>query len=41
MKNYSYRSRLAREKLGWEPTTTLEQGLEPTIAYFEQLLSRK
>jgi len=29
---------LARAELGWEPTVTLEQGLEPTIAYFRQLL---
>ena len=31
---------LAREKLGWEPTTTLENGLSKTIAYFEELLRR-
>lgn len=30
--------RLAREQLGWEPTVKLEQGLNSTIAYFEQLL---
>ena len=30
--------RLAREAIGWEPSITLEQGLKPTIAYFEQLL---
>ena len=30
---------LAREQLGWEPTVNLEEGLKPTIAYFEQLLS--
>ena len=29
---------LAREKLGWEPKVKLEEGLRPTIAYFEQLL---
>jgi UDP-glucuronate decarboxylase len=29
---------LARSKLDWKPTITLEQGLEPTIAYFRQLL---
>jgi UDP-glucuronate decarboxylase len=29
---------LAREKLGWEPTITLEQGLPKTVAYFSQLL---
>ena len=27
---------LAREKLNWEPTVQLTQGLEKTIAYFEQ-----
>jgi UDP-glucuronate decarboxylase len=30
---------LAREKLGWQPTVPLEEGLKRTIAYFEQLLS--
>jgi UDP-glucuronate decarboxylase len=30
----------ARTSLGWEPTVKLEQGLAPTIAYFEQLLKR-
>ena len=29
---------LAREKLGWEPTTDLTQGLQRTIAYFEELI---
>jgi UDP-glucuronate decarboxylase len=29
---------LAREQLGWQPTVPLEQGLEPTIAWFRQLL---
>jgi UDP-glucuronate decarboxylase len=29
---------LARAELCWEPTVPLEQGLEPTIAYFRQLL---
>lgn len=29
---------LAREKVGWDPQIKLEQGLEPTIAYFRQLL---
>jgi UDP-glucuronate decarboxylase len=29
---------LAREKLGWEPTTGLEVGLDKTIAYFDELL---
>ena len=27
------------EQLGWQPTVKLEEGLKPTIAYFEQLLS--
>src|SRR5690606_4104588 len=30
--------RLAKEKLGWEPTVQLEEGLRKTIAYFEQIL---
>ncbi len=30
---------LAREKLGWEPTIHLEEGLKKTIAYFEDILS--
>jgi UDP-glucuronate decarboxylase len=29
---------LARRELGWEPKVSLEQGLEPTIAYFRQRL---
>ena len=29
---------LAQRKLGWQPSVSLEQGLEPTIAYFQQLL---
>jgi len=29
---------IAREKLGWEPTVTLDEGLKPTIEYFDQLL---
>ena len=29
---------LAREKLGWEPTVPLRQGLEKTIDYFADLL---
>jgi len=29
---------LARQALGWQPTIALEQGLEKTIGYFEQLL---
>jgi len=29
---------LAREKLGWEPKITLEQGLRPTIDYFAEVL---
>ena len=27
---------LARKRLAWEPTVTLESGLKPTIAYFER-----
>ena len=30
---------LARNKLGWEPTVQLDEGLRRTIAYFEELLS--
>jgi len=30
---------LAKEKLGWEPTIELEEGLAKTIAYFSQLLT--
>ncbi len=30
---------LAREKLDWEPQIQLEQGLEKTIAFFNQLKS--
>ncbi|MGC6455727.1 MAG: UDP-glucuronic acid decarboxylase family protein [Coraliomargaritaceae bacterium] len=30
---------VAKEKLGWEPTVSLEEGLKPTIEYFDQLLS--
>ena len=29
---------LAREKLGWEPTVPLAQGLEKTIAYFKSVM---
>jgi len=29
---------LAREKLGWEPTVPLEEGLKETIAYFKKTL---
>jgi UDP-glucuronate decarboxylase len=29
----------ARENLGWEPTTTVREGLSKTIAYFDELLS--
>lgn len=31
----------AKEKLGWNPTTPLDEGLKKTIAYFDALLSRK
>jgi len=30
--------RQARTQLGWEPGIPLRQGLNPTIAYFEQML---
>jgi UDP-glucuronate decarboxylase len=30
---------LARQELGWEPTVSLEQGLEPTIAWFRERLA--
>jgi UDP-glucuronate decarboxylase len=29
---------LAQQELGWQPTIPLEQGLEPTIDWFRQLL---
>ena len=29
---------LANRELGWQPGTVLEQGLKPTIAYFDELL---
>jgi UDP-glucuronate decarboxylase len=29
---------LAQRELGWQPTIPLEQGLEPTIAYFREQL---
>ncbi|MFW2831125.1 UDP-glucuronic acid decarboxylase family protein [Sphingomonas sp. ID0503] len=32
---------LAREALGWEPAVQLREGLERTIAYFDQLLAGK
>tara|TARA_R100000027_G_scaffold52103_2_gene40822 strand:- start:53960 stop:54898 length:939 start_codon:yes stop_codon:yes gene_type:complete len=32
---------IAREKLGWEPTIQLKEGLTKTIAYFDKLLSQK
>lgn len=32
---------LARASLGWEPQIKLEQGLEPTIAYFRNLLQQR
>ncbi len=31
---------LAKERLGWEPIITLEEGLRPTIDYFDELLKR-
>jgi UDP-glucuronate decarboxylase len=30
---------LAQQELGWQPTVPLEQGLEPTIAYFREAIS--
>lgn len=30
---------LARQELGWEPKVSLEEGLEPTIAYFRERLA--
>ena len=32
--------RLARERLGWQPETDLSTGLEHTIAFFQDLMSR-
>lgn len=32
---------LARDVLNWEPSTHLEQGLKPTIAYFDKILSNR
>jgi len=32
---------IARNKLGWEPTTQLKEGLRHTIDYFDNLLSEK
>ncbi len=32
---------LAREKLGWEPKTPVEEGLKKTIGYFESLLKEE
>ena len=29
----------AQKVLGWEPTITLDEGLKPTIAYFDKVLS--
>jgi UDP-glucuronate decarboxylase len=29
---------LAQQELGWQPTVPLEQGLEPTIAYFKEAI---
>ncbi len=31
---------VACKKLGWEPTISLDEGLKPTIAYFDELLSK-
>jgi len=32
---------LARDKFGWEPAVALEEGLKPTIDYFDRLLTMK
>lgn len=32
---------LAKEKLGWEPSITLEDGLKPTIDYFSKILKHQ
>lgn len=32
---------LARDKLGWEPTVQLEEGLKQTIRYFKELLDER
>jgi UDP-glucuronate decarboxylase len=31
---------LAKKRLGWEPKIKLEEGLKPTIDYFDDLLKR-
>lgn len=31
---------LAKEKLGWEPVVSLQEGLEKTISYFREILGR-
>jgi UDP-glucuronate decarboxylase len=31
--------RQAQKVLGWEPTVSLDEGLKPTIAYFDKVLS--
>ena len=30
---------LAQEQLGWQPTVSLDEGLEPTIAHFRAALA--
>ena len=30
---------IAKRELAWEPKVSLEQGLKPTIAYFEQAIA--
>lgn len=30
---------LAKKQLGWTPAVALENGLEPTITYFKELLN--
>lgn len=31
---------IAREKLGWEPKVSLDEGLKPTVDYFEKILAK-
>jgi UDP-glucuronate decarboxylase len=31
---------LARDKLGWEPKISLDEGLKPTIEYFDKIIAK-